>query len=484
MKKAAAYARVSTTEQSKTSIDGQLDTIRNFAKFNDIKIVEEFWDKESGGKMSRPNFDIMIENAFAGKYDLILVEKIDRFAREDIEATLLIKQLEDAGIFVMSVLEPADVTTPSGRFQRWIMLGFGKLEREIIADRTKRRMRDTAKRGYWMGGIPPYGYKTVEVKDNEERIRKKLEIVEEEAKVIRKIFELHADGKGLAAIADYLNNKNILTRKGKTWAKTTIYDILRNKKYIGIYEYGRGTKKNHHAKNTKPLIIENVIPPIIDDELWEKSKSQFRTPVRISMIRNYLLRGKIYCAECGAPLVGNGGKKSMYVCSNWKSRKGDHYVGISKNKIEKHVFLHLKHLLIDNKPDFREIANTFNYLYQTKKQSKNKKIKYVENMLNEKYEQRKNIIDAIKKGVMVESLTEEAENIEKEIKRLKLELERLMQNEYFEITEEELEHRWNNLTEMILSDDEDTLKELYDLLIERIEVASDGYIRIINKELL
>lgn len=244
--KAAAYARVSTKDQSKTSIEGQLDTVKKFAEMNDFNIIEEFYDKDHGNNMNRENFNKMLEKAYAGKYDAIIVEKIDRFAREDLEPTLIIRKLENMGCMVISALEPADVTTPSGRFQRWIMLGFAKMEREMISDRTKRRMIDTAKKGYWMGGIPPFGYKLTKIKDDENRERTIIEIEEKEAETIKLIFDMHSNGSSLAYITKYLQDHNIKNRKGSFFANTSIYDILKNKKYIGIYEYGRGTKKNHH----------------------------------------------------------------------------------------------------------------------------------------------------------------------------------------------------------------------------------------------
>ena len=141
MKKAVAYARVSTQHQSKeTSIEAQLELIREFAKQRGIQIVDEFYDKDSGGKASRENFDKMIKNALEGKYDLIIVDKFDRFFREGVEDQRLTKILESRGVHVIAVLEPVDPSTPAGWFARWIFSGMYEMQRRYIAEETKRKI--------------------------------------------------------------------------------------------------------------------------------------------------------------------------------------------------------------------------------------------------------------------------------------------------------------------------------------------------------
>lgn len=482
--KAAAYARVSTKEQSKTSIEGQLETVRKFAEMNDFEIIDEFFDKDHGNNMNRENFTKMLEKAYAGKYDAIIVEKIDRFAREDLEPSIIIRKLEEYGCMVISALEPADVSTPSGRFQRWIMLGFAKMEREMISDRTKRRMRDIAKKGFWMGGAPPYGYRLKKLKDKEDgnRERTVIEIDENEAAVIRSIFKLHAEGNSLSYICRYLQNSEIKNRKGNYFPSSSIYDILCNKKYVGIYEYGKGTKTIRRKKNSDPVCIN--IPSIIDKTVWEESKKRFKNFTCSNKTNIYLLRGKIFCGICGSNMSGTGGKYPAYACSDWKNhRKGAVYNGVNKIKVEKEVFLRLKHELVDNKPDFKRLSETFNYTNALQNAVKDDRLNKSIGELTDLKEQEKRIVEAIKKGIISAEMETEAKEVQNKIKILQDRIILIKSSALMAVNAEDIERSWNELIEKLLSNNEKNLRELYAMLLHKIIVERDGYIKILLNDI-
>ncbi len=488
MKKAAAYARVSTQHQSReTSIEAQLELIREFAKQRGIEIVDEFYDKDSGGKVSRKNFDKMIKNALEGKYDLIIVDKFDRFFREGVEDQRLTKILESRGIHVIAVLEPVDPSTPAGWFARWIFSGMYEMQRRYIAEETKRKMRYVARKGYWMGGKPPYGYKVVEVKDSEGKIRKKLVPDEEEAPVIKEIFKMYAEGFGIAKIADILNKKGIKTKRGGEWTKSTLYDILRNEKYIGVYTYSKGTKRNHHARREDVVRIEGAIEPIIDKDLWMRVNERIKERRYTSGVSKhvYLLRGLVYCGICGAPMVASPrshNKAPMYVCSAWKQKRSHEYLGISKKKLEEIVDAYIEAKLFYKPIDFEELARKMNDLEDLTRLSQNREYSELTQKLHEVENEIENILTLVKKGISSETIVEELKKLEKEKREISTRLESLSRADTKRYTAEELEKHWKKLEKMFRSFDDEEKREFYLEVIEKVVVYPNGYVEIKLKE--
>ncbi len=216
-----------------------------------------------------------------------------------------------------------------------------------------------------MGGIPPFGFKVVEFRDAEGKIRKRLVPDEKEAPIVREIFEMYTKGFGLARIVEELNRRGIKTRRGGKWTKSTLYDLLRNEKYIGVYTYAKGSKRNHHQHRSDAVYVEGAIEPIISKELWDRVQQKIRGRRYTSRAakHTYLLRGLAVCGICGAPLVGNsrsGNRSPTYVCSAWKQFRAHEYLGISKSKLEGFVDAFLEKLLFYSNIDFEKLAEEMN----------------------------------------------------------------------------------------------------------------------------
>ena len=178
MKKAAAYARVSTKKQSETSLETQLEDCRRFASTNGIRITAEFTDKiTASGSAKRPGFSQMIDRALNGEWNYIVVHKQDRFERDNVEEQVLLRQLESAGVYVLYAKGNIDPTTPTGQLHRWIMSGINQFYIRNLQDEINTKTTKVAERAYFLGGIPAYGFKTKVVRDPEaSRSRKVLEI--------------------------------------------------------------------------------------------------------------------------------------------------------------------------------------------------------------------------------------------------------------------------------------------------------------------
>jgi len=301
MKRAAVYARVSTQHQTSSSLETQIKTCKEFCNKQGWIVSDIFQEKDSGGKVERAEFQKMIAKAIDGEYDVIVVEKFDRFFRDDIEDRRYTRMLEAKGVLVVSALEGIDTSSASGKLLRWILSDINWFQREYMKEEQLRKTKEAARQGYWLGGIPPFGYKTVEVKDGE-RKRKKLVIDEVNAEIVKKIFELYADGHSIPSIARHLNKNNFL-RNGKEWKESTLYDLIRNPKYLGTYVWNR--RRRAFESTREEVIAEGKIPAIITGKLAEKvreklSQEQVRSPFRSPFYKHFwLLNGKLMCGICG-----------------------------------------------------------------------------------------------------------------------------------------------------------------------------------------
>lgn len=340
MKKVAIYCRVSSDDQKeRDTIENQVDILHTYIEMRDgLSAYGEYLDNGISGTVpfvQRPEGSRLLKDASKGYFDTVLVWKIDRFGRDTLSGLKAVEMLSKYNIEIMSVTEPFDMNTPTGRFQFITYLNMAELERNNILDRMYIGATRAAKQGKWMGGIVPYGYNV-----NKDGL---LEVKDDEAKIIIKIFELYVNERlSTISIALYLNNSGILsscgTGKGKRtknitakWRAGTIQRILNNTTYKGIHYYGkRGTRRKD--------LIKRDVPPIISAELWDKAqKVKVENTIiskRNNTKRNYLLRGLIKCKYCGKTFYGVSYKNrsDFYVCSG-KRGENKRVLGIKCNAL-------------------------------------------------------------------------------------------------------------------------------------------------------
>ncbi|GAG58301.1 unnamed protein product, partial [marine sediment metagenome] len=169
-------------------------------------------------------------------FEIILVWKYSRFSRNRNDSIVYKTLLKKRGVSVISINEKID-DSPAG----YILEGMIELIDEFysinLSQDTLRGLRENASRGF-NNGTPPYGYKLKKIKDGNTE-RSKLEINESQAPIIRNIFKMYLEGKGIKEIAKSLNRQGHKTNKGKAWSNSSISYILKNKVYIGTLIYGK-----------------------------------------------------------------------------------------------------------------------------------------------------------------------------------------------------------------------------------------------------
>jgi len=369
-KRVATYARVSSEKQDiDLSISAQLKALREYASRNNHIVMKEYVDEaESGRSIDRPGFKQMITAARQkpAPFEAILVWKLSRFARNREDSIIYKSLLRKHGIQVISINEPLE-DTPSGRLLEGIIEVIDEFYSANLSQDVIRGMRETASRGYYPGGPPPYGYRRVKVQDGSvQRVR--LEPDPTTTPVVERIFRECLSGKGLIEIARGLNHDGLTTPKKNLWSKTSVHKILKNEAYTGVLIWDRQKCRNI-SNDLPPIRVEAAWSPIINHETFEQVKAKLgaRAP-RITHPRvvhsEYILSGMLRCRNCDAAMIGHAvksGKFFYYMCGNAR-RRGRALCRtplLPKDKIESFVVDRIKRYIIteENIEDLVKLTN-------------------------------------------------------------------------------------------------------------------------------
>ena len=326
----AIYARVSTEEQREgQTIDSQVAELERFCREKVWLITGIYKDEGwSGGVMERPELDRLRDDAQKAVFDAVLINDVDRLARDVTHLGVIKRDLERKGIQVMFRKLPTE-TSPTYNLMVNILGSFAEFEREMISDRTRRGRRHKVEvRKLYLGSNTSYGYRYTP-KDRATGAEGVLEIVPDEAAAVRQMFEW-VDDEGLSArrVMMRLDELKIQPRKGASaWAKSSVLRILRNEMYAGTWYYNKFqcceprnritspryrkrskcSVRRRPASEWLPLVLPESLR-IVPRERWLRVQQQLARNYAFSS-RNekhaYLLKGLIRCGGCGAGYVGD-----------------------------------------------------------------------------------------------------------------------------------------------------------------------------------
>lgn len=315
------YTRVSTAAQVEGySLDAQLEALREYAEYRELRIAGEYCDAGKSGKniKGRPEFRQMMEDIVTQKDEIsfVLVFKLSRFGRNAADIMRSLQTLSDFGIDLVSVNESIDSSTQGGRLTLAILSAVAEMERENITVQFMSGKLQKAMNGGWTGGTIPYGYRSVD---------RKLVPDAYEAEIIRKIFELYdQDGSTASSVAEALNQSSYVRRDmqnggERPFAYDFVARILDNPFYYGMVTYNKKTnKKDRNGKVIKldPASIIQVAgnhEPIVSEEVWNRAHEK-----RLLVAEKYkksaesvyvhILSGLVRCPVCGKPLNGSVAK--------------------------------------------------------------------------------------------------------------------------------------------------------------------------------
>ena len=344
----ALYGRQSVDKQDSISVESQLEYCRYETHGNPYI---EYTDRGYSGKnTNRPDFERMMDDIRAGKIKRVIVYKLDRISRSILDFANMMELFQKHQVEFVSSTEKFDTSTPIGRAMLNICIVFAQLERETIQKRVTDAYYARSKRGFYMGGRVPYGYRLKEtVIDNIHTSM--FEEVPEESEQLKLIYSLYADpSNSLGDIIRYLHNNDIQQLRGGTWNSARLSDLLRNPVYveadIDVYNFfkSRGAKicnpasdftgynacylyKGTVSATRKQCDLtdkELVLAPhrgFISSRIWLACRMRClenRQSTQTCKPKNSWLSGKVKCGNCGYALVVKKAKTKWgryFVCS-------------------------------------------------------------------------------------------------------------------------------------------------------------------------
>lgn len=312
------YTRVSTSLQvDGYSLEAQTERLRRFANYEGMTVVKEYSDEGYSGKniSGRPQFQQMMDAIIAGTDNVsyVLVFKLSRFGRNAADVLSSLQLMQDYGVNLICVEDGIDSSKDSGKLVISVISAVAEIERENILVQTMAGRRQKAMNGGWNGGFAPYGYELIEGK---------LVIAEDEAEIIRSIFDkfVHTT-MGANGVAAWLNDHGYhkkVRQNGKLDVFTAhfVKQVLDNPVYMGKIAYGRrknekisGKRNEYHiVKQDNYSLYDGIHDAIISEELWQQAhEKRVDTGVKADKKEKeheYILSGLLKCPGCGAPMYG------------------------------------------------------------------------------------------------------------------------------------------------------------------------------------
>ena len=418
--KVALYARFSSDNQRSESIDAQIRAMKAYCKQHNFVIINTYIDEaKSATTDRRPAFQQMIADSSNHTFDILLVHKLDRFARNRYDSAVYKRELKKNGVLVYSVLENLD-NSPESIMMEAVLEGMSEYYSQNLSREVMKGMRENALQCKHTGGIPPLGYDLDE--------EKRLIINPHEAEAVKLIFDLYYQGYGYSYILSMLYERGYKTKGGKDFQKNSLYGILTNPKYQGTYVYNRvvaksmlGTRNNHQYKDTSDMvIIDGGCPQIVEPHIFETVQKRIaehkHTGGRLNAKTQYLLSGKVFCRECSKSMIGNtrfsGRDKSLYITYRCPSKKyACNNKEINRGYLESYVISLLeKHLL--NSSSLYNIKNRIEEMASSG--TNDTCLAETEKKLSDVKIALKNVADAVAQGLLSEALIERLKALERE----------------------------------------------------------------------
>lgn len=461
----AIYCRQSLEKADSLSIDGQVDMCKKEIASNEE--YKTYIDKGFSGKDThRPAFNEMMVDIKRGLINRVVVYKIDRISRNILDFANIMTAFQEYGVEFVSTVEKFDTNSPMGKAMMHIIAVFSQLERENIQKRVLDNYYYRGKKGFFLGGQVPYGYKKEKTQVEGIKTSKLIENIDQSVHVMQ-MFHLYAEtDMSLGAIAKYLNEKSIPTAKDKMWDSSKISTILRNPVYVrgdsDVYLYYRdkgciianelsdftgkngcylfGKRKPNERKFTN---VENHILTIslheglVDGHTWLKCQRKLDKNKQIKNTgkgkHSWLTNVK--CAKCGysASVVVSNGKYKYFYCkgkANTKMCEGfteTIHVNIIENFVKKRLIEKIKQIQksksspkISNnnmktnklKMQLIEIDDKINNLINQLAEGASVTIKYINQKIADLDSEKQTILEEIKKNTVTDESVDKDKMLE------------------------------------------------------------------------
>ena len=466
-------ARYSTDHQNPDSIAVQVSKCSEYCRKHNLPILGIYADEATSGmKETRPEYERMMQDLRSGMADTVVIYDQSRAFRKMTAWFQFREELQALGVTVISVTQPIigqDLNDPMVFLNEGTTALFSQIWALQTRQKVVEKMRFMAKNGQYTGGKPALGYQIVDGK---------LEICEEEAAIVRRIFRDYAGGKSYKHIIDDLNAEGLKTKRGNPFGSNSLHDLMKNEKYIGVLTYGahpvRGRSRNIHAPAHEDTIrIEDAIPAIIDKETFQAVQERMTTNRRIQngrpSERNYPLKGKVFCGKCKSALYirTSKGNYNYYNCCTKKRSGQCDMKPIAVPKLEDLVAQAVKETL--GKPSCAEkIMSEIRKRKPDLQQNAAPQLKVYIAREKELKRQLDNAVEAILNGLSSQTIKDKITQLEAEIAENAKRMTKLHQAvQASEMPEKEL----YNLLDYLCTND--LPQEIYLKIVARVEVYND-----------
>ena len=321
--KGVIYARYSSDNQREESIEGQLRECKDYAERNGITILGTYIDRALSAKTdNRPEFQKMIKDSAKGLFDVVLVWKLDRFARNRYDSARYKNLLKKNGVKVISARENISEGS-EGIILEAMLEGYAEYYSAELSEKVIRGLTDNALKCKYNGGTVPMGYYIDE--------QQYYQIDPKTAPVVLEMFTKYSEGATMQELVNLLNSRGMRSIRGGKITLNIMNHLLKNRRYIGEYSY-------------RDVVKEDGIPAIVPKELFERVQERLaknkKAPARHKAEDDYLLTTKLYCGKCGSFMVGESGTSHTmkvhryYRCVNTKKKKLCDKKAVKKDLIE------------------------------------------------------------------------------------------------------------------------------------------------------
>ena len=378
------YARYSSESQRDESIDGQLRECMAFAERQGITILDTYIDRALSAKTdNRPQFQKMIKDSGKRKFDVVIVWKLDRFARNRYDSANYKAILKKNNVRVISATENIS-NNSEGILLESVLEGMAEYFSAELAEKVSRGMTENALKCKFNGGTVPIGF-TV----NKDQF---YEIDPVKAPWVLEAFKLYGNGKTIKEIVALLNVKGVTTSKGSKLTINIVTNLLKNRRYIGEYRFG-------------DVVCENGIPQIVPTDLFnkvqERLKKNTKAAARHKAKDDYLLTTKLFCGKCGAYMAGesgtgrNGTVHRYYKCNTAKYKHTCDKKTVKKDWIENIVIKYTREMIMKDNV-IEDIAGIVFRNFQ----KENPAIKLLKQKLSDTETALNNLLKAIEEGII------------------------------------------------------------------------------------
>lgn len=395
--KAVIYARYSSDSQREESIEGQIRECTAFAEKNGITILRHYIDRAYSAKTdNRPDFQEMIKDSGKKLFDMVIVWKLDRFARNRYDSARYKAQLKRNGVKVVSATEVISEGA-EGIILESVLKGYAEYYSADLSEKVIRGRTENALKCKFNGGTLPIGY----VIDGQQH----FQIDPLTAPFVLDAFKKYDKGATMKELRDWLNENGIRNKLGKPLNFNSVQHMLNNRRYIGEYKY-------------RDIIVPDGIPAIVPQDLFDRVQEKLaqnrKAPARHKAEDDYLLTTKLFCGYCGAYLCGESGKSRngtvhhYYKCVSVKKKRTDcKKKPVRKQWLEDLVVSEVMKVVMDDKTIEAIVSMVMDL-----QNKENTSLPLYEQQLREAEIGIQNLLNAIQQGILTKSTKSRLEELE------------------------------------------------------------------------